>query len=129
VPIPGAPAVVTEPISDGRFPYGEVITVITRTVSGRDAEGNDVYTESSTPYIGAFDPAIGFESTNLQDQVQTQPGVYLPYVAVAGSGDAVVLQDGPHAGRYEVDGRPEWWKNPHTGWEAGCKVPLKQVSG
>ena len=123
VAIPTPPS--TEPISDGRFPHGEVVTVVNRTVAGQDAEGNDVYTASSQDYIGAFDPAIGFESTNLEDQVQTQPGVFLPYVAVVTSYSVIVAR-GDH---YEVDGSPSYWRNPFTGTEAGCQVPLKRVTG
>lgn len=129
MPIPASPAPSSAPISDGRFPYGDVITVVNRTASGVDAEGNDTYTTTSTDYIGAFGPAIGFESTGLQDQVQTQPGVYLPFVAVVSSGDAVIVQTGRNAGRYEVDGQPAWWANPHSGDKPGCHVPLKKVTG
>lgn len=119
-----------QPISDGRFPHGEVITVVNRAKSGVDAEGNDVFSDVSTDYyIGAYGPAIGFESTTLQDQVQYQPGVYLPYVVVIDSYARVIVQSGPNAGTYEVDGKPAWWKNPYSGETPGCHVPLKKVSG
>jgi hypothetical protein len=129
MPVVVSGAASVAPISDGRYPYGDLITIVNRQVNGFDGEGNEVYATTSTDYIGAYGPAIGFESTNLQDQVQYQPGVYLPYVAVVDSYSQVIVQTGPNAGTYEVDGKPAWWKNPHSGVTPGCHVPLKAVSG
>jgi len=43
--------------------------------------------------------------------------------------DRVTVLDGPHAGTYRVVDRPAHWKNPWTGWEAGCVVALEVVEG
>jgi len=44
------------------FPFGEMITLVRRTVTGQDGDGNDVYGETLTDVSGAFDPAVGFRT-------------------------------------------------------------------
>lgn len=107
------------------FPFGEPITLIRRTVTSRDSDGNNVYNETAVSVAGGFDPAIGFESTNAMDQVSTQPQVYLPPGTVVDSIDAVVVR----GLRYEVDGVANDWRSPFTGWAPGVVVPLKKVTG
>lgn len=108
------------------FPHGEPVTVINRVAAGEDSEGNETWSETTTTYPRcAFDPAIGFESTSNQDQVSTQPQVYLPYTAVVDSYSVLLVR----GDRYEVDGVPAKWANPFTGTAFGIQVPLKRVSG
>lgn len=107
------------------FPFGETITLIRRVVTGRDAQGNQIYGETTTDVSGAYDPAIGFERTDGMDQVSSQPQVYLPAGTVVGSVDAVVVR----GLRFEVDGVANVWNSPFTGWNAGVVVPLKRVTG
>lgn len=107
------------------FPHGEPVTVITRQRTGVDRQGVDVFTDSETVYSGAFDPAIGSESDQLQDQVSTTPGVYLPYTAAVTASSRVLVR----GLLYEVDGEPAYWRNPFTGLEAGVQVPLRRVTG
>lgn len=116
------------PISDGRFPRGEVITVVNRAASTtRDAAGNRLPGEDvRTEYIGAFDPAFGFESQNATEgRRTTQPAVFLPYCAVVTSKSQVIAR----GQTYQVDGDPLYWRNPITGEEPGCQVPLRRSSG
>ena len=107
------------------FPFGETITLVRRTVTGQNGDGNDVYGETLTDVSGAFDPAVGFERTQGMDQVESQPQVYLPAGTVVASVDAVIVR----GLRFEVDGTANVWNSPFTGWSAGVAVPLKRVTG
>lgn len=107
------------------FPYGDPITVITRTKSGVDEFGNDVFTEAAAVVTGAFAPAVSGESTDGRDTVVSQPQALLPY-GTAVSPNSVLVIGGL---RYEVDGTPNDWRNPFTGWQAGLAVPLRRVTG
>lgn len=107
------------------FPYGEPIVVTTRTQNGWDADGNPAYDETTVTVAGAFDPAIGFEQTNGQDRVQVQPTAYLPYGTVVDARSKLTIRGAD----YEVDGDPNQWRSPFTGWSPGVQVPLKKVTG
>jgi len=107
------------------FPAGEPITVITRTKSGKNDYGDDVYTETATTVTGGFAPAIGFESTAAGDTVVTQPQAYLPTGTLVTPTSVLVIR----GDRYEVDGTPEDWRDPFDGWTPGIAVPLRRVTG
>jgi hypothetical protein len=107
------------------FPFGEPITVVTRAKTGVDDYGDDVFAETSLVVTGAFDPAIGYESTVSGDTVVTQPQALLPYNTPVTSQSVLVIR----GDRYEVDGTPNPWRSPFTGWEAGLAVPLRRVTG
>lgn len=112
--------------------FGEPITVTTRAKQV-DADGNPVLDEFNNPvYLttsvtvsGAFAPAIGYETTNSQDQVVTQPTAYLPAGMVVTSLSKLTIRGQD----YEVDGDPQDWRSPFTGWAPGIVVPLKRTSG
>lgn len=107
------------------FPFGDPITVITRTKSGVDGYGNDTFTETSAVVTGAFDPGGSVESTDGRDTVVTQPQALMPYGTTVTPTSVLVI-----AGlRYEVDGTANPWKSPFTGWRAGLAVPLRRVTG
>lgn len=103
------------------------ITVVTRTVSSRDAYGNDVSTTSTVVVDGVFAPGGSVERLAGGDTVTTQPTVYLPSPAPKAV-DAVTV-----AGvTYEVDGQPQTWPaHPFTGWvpDLPVVVPLRRVTG
>lgn len=107
------------------FPFGEPITIVTRVKSGTDDYGDDTFTESTVTVSGAFDPTIGIEYTGSGDTVVTNPQALLPYDAPVTSTSVLVIR----GDRYEVDGEPNQWRSPFTGWEAGLAVPLKRVTG
>lgn len=112
------------------FPYGQTATLITRTVTGKDGDGNDVYGETTSTVQGAFAPGGSAEypqgaGSSGGDQVVTQPTLYLPGGTVLGAVDAVEI----NGTRYEVDGDPLVWTSPFTGRQAGVQVPLKKVTG
>lgn len=107
------------------FPYGVPVTVVTRTASGRDADGNTTWTETSVTVTGAFAPGGSSELIQGQDTVITQPTVYLPSGTAVQPTDRVTV-----AGlTYEVDGSPNEWINPFTGSDFGVEVKLQRVTG
>jgi hypothetical protein len=107
------------------FPYGEPVTVVTRAVTGVDSYGNDVVSESSVTVSGAFAPQIGYEVTGSRDTVITQPHVYLPAGTAVTPTSVLVVR----GARFEVDGTPNEWRSPFSGWEPGIDVPLRKVTG
>lgn len=107
------------------FPFGEPITLMTRTKGAPDALGNDTWTTTTAVVTGAFNPGVSAELVQGQDLLTTQPTVYLPAGTIIGAIDAVQI-DGM---TYEVDGSPNEWRNPFTGWGAGIEVKLKRVTG
>jgi hypothetical protein len=101
------------------------ILLLTRTLAPRDADGNDTYTTVQTVTQGAFDPGGSTELVQGQDLVITQPTVLLPPGTAVGPLDAVSV-----AGvTYEVDGSPNAYTSPFTGWQPGVVVKLRAVTG
>jgi hypothetical protein len=107
------------------FLLDQPITLITRTVSGQDGYGNDVFAEASTVVNGAFNPGTSVELVQGQDLLTVQPTIYLPPNVAPAAIDAVEV-----AGlRFEVDGSTDVWQSPFTGWHPGNVVKLKRVTG
>jgi len=113
------------------LPNGEDITVTTVTQSGTDEYNNPVYSRTSIVRKGAFAPTIGLESTTGQDQVVSQPQVLFTgqdaddVAAVVTSKSEITVR----GKTYQVDGEPEDWRSPFTGWHAGLVIPLKRTTG
>lgn len=109
------------------FPFGITVTLITRTPTGQDALGNDVFTDTTVDVANCFfDPGGSVELVQGQDMVTTKPTLYLPDEALTvGPFDQVVV-DGV---KYEVDGTPNYPVNPWTGWAPCIVAHLKVVTG
>lgn len=107
------------------FPFGQPITLIKRTKGVRDSFGNDTWTTTSTQVTGAFDPGTSTEQVQGQDVVTMQPRVFLPAAVDVAVIDAI--QVGGQI--FEVDGAPNHWTSPLTGWSPGIEVRLKRVTG
>lgn len=108
------------------FPHGVPVTLHTRGVVGQDAYGNDVYGDTDTVVEGcAFDPGSSLELVQGQDMVRTQPTVYAPSGTAVTAVDALTV----NGVRYEVDGSPNDYHSPFTGWGAGVVIRLKGVTG
>ncbi|MGZ6806389.1 MAG: hypothetical protein ACXVGG_07115 [Mycobacteriaceae bacterium] len=106
------------------FPFGQTVTLVKRVKSGQDAFGNDVYSTTTVAVSGAFAPGGSSEQLQGQDVVITQPTVYLPAGTDVSAVDAIDV-----AGqRFEVDGSPNDWQNPFTGWRPGVEVKLRRVA-
>lgn len=109
------------------FQFGETVTVVRRTLSPTpDADGNDVYTETSTVYTNC--PTWQTSSTeNLQggDLVTSDLVTLLPAGAVIDATDKVLV--GGNA--FEVAGLPWTPKSPFSGSSPGVVVELRRVTG
>jgi hypothetical protein len=107
---------------------GETVTVITRTVTGRDGNGNDVYGDTPLDVDGAVVwPRGSTEQLQRQDTVTTGLTVLLPAsapVKVSAISRMIVRGD-----PYEVDGTPGDWRSPFTRRRPGVEVNLTRVTG
>ena len=114
---------------------GESITVITRTVSGRDADGNDVFSETQTVVNGCvFWPRLSArgsatansgEFLNGADRIIYGLAGLVPPGTVVKATDRVIAR----GELYEVDGEPALWQSPLTGTQGGTEVNLTRVTG
>jgi hypothetical protein len=117
-----------------------VAALISKTRSGADAYGQDVFTESYTVMPALFSPGGSTETVFGQDQVVTSPTLYLPTGTPVQAIDAAIPQvlvdsagapvlDGsghPQGVRYDVDGLPSAWPaNPFTGWQPALSVVVR----
>lgn len=113
------------------LPNGDEITITTVTTTGTDEYGDPVTSRTSITRTGAFAPAVGTESTTGQDQVISQPQVLFTgqdaddVAAIITSTSEITVR----GKTYQVDGDPEDWRSPFTGWHAGLVVPLRRVTG
>lgn len=118
-----APARTLLPLVHGA---GKSITVVTRTVTGRDALGNDIYTETSTQVDGCVVyPRGSTELVQGQDLVTDSLTALLPPGTAITATDRVIV-DGV---TYEVDGQPSAWSNPFVSVADSLQVQLKVVTG
>lgn len=108
------------------FPFGETATLHTRSGTADDALGVRQSTWTDTVVAGCFLDAGGsIEVVQGQDQVTTQPVLYMP----AGTAVTPVDQITVRGDRYEVDGSPNSYVQPWTGWVPPVAVKLKLVTG
>lgn len=109
-------------------PFTIPISLIGRAATAEDTYGDDVLSDAPPVVVaGVFYPGTSGENTEGQDQVITQPTVYLPDVDLTAV-DAVIV----NGVTYEVDGDPlNWPANPFTAWRSPLplQVPLRKVSG
>lgn len=108
------------------FAFPESATIVTRTKSGTDSDGNPIWVDASTAVTGAFAPAGSTELVQGQDTVITNPTFYLS----AGSPVPTATDQLTVRGvRYEIDGEPEVYMNPFTGTRPGAVLRLNSVTG
>lgn len=74
--------------------------------------------------MGAFNPGTSVESLGGRDLLTVQPAVYLPAGTSIAAVDAVEVR----GLTYEVDGSPNDWVNPFTGWNPGVEVRLRRAA-
>ena len=113
------------------FPYGETAVRQRATTSvdpySGEATGSDWTTPDELEIPGCgFDPGGSTEPLEQgRTAVVTQPTVYAAGFPDVLAGDRLVVR-----GRtWEVDGDPQAWRNPFTGWEPGTTIKLKAVEG
>lgn len=108
------------------FPYPTPVTLISRSTSATDADGNDVWVDGSPYSTGcAFYPAGSAELVQGQDQVTDQPVAVLLDTTVIPSAYDVAVIGGV---RYEIDGAPDLYNNPFTP-QTVLQLKLKSVTG
>lgn len=107
-------------------PFAETMAILTRSVTGQDGDGNDVYGTTEIPTTGVFAPQGSSELVQGQELVLTHPTVYLSSgVAVPSPTDKMRV----HGVVYDVDGTPQVFLNPFTGGAPGPVVKLVEVTG
>lgn len=107
--------------------YGETVTLIRRTLAGRDRYGNDRYTTSTSTIGGVSVRATG-SSEDLgeqRDRVTTNLDVLLPPGTTITAYDRLRIR----GLLYEIDGNPDPGPNPDTGVSAGVRVTAKRIVG
>jgi hypothetical protein len=104
---------------------GETVTLIRRTRTGQDSDGNDTWSTSEVDVPGcAVWPRGSSELVQGQDMVIVGLTVLLP------TGTAVVATDRARVrgDLYEVDGQPGEWRSCFTGLSSGVQVALTRVA-
>jgi hypothetical protein len=106
------------------FAFGETVTLGRRFLSGRDGDGNDVYARTDITVTGCgFNPGGSTEQVQGQDTVVTVPTLYMPTGTLVLATDTVTVRGQV----YEVNGSPNDYSNPLTGWSPGVVVQLRRV--
>jgi hypothetical protein len=108
------------------FGNGITVTFHTRVPTGKDSHGITTYRDVDLAVPGCgFNPGGSAELVQGQDLIRTQPEVYAPPGTVVGPVDQVTV----NGTRYDVDGSPNAYTNPFTGWQTPVVVKLKAVTG
>jgi hypothetical protein len=108
------------------FPYGVTVTLVKRTLSGQDANGNDVYSEKSYQVPNTvFVPAGASENLVFTDQTNTTETFYMPWGTDVNPYDAIIFQ----GVEYEVQGVPSLWVSPFSGRPSPVRVNAIKISG
>lgn len=108
------------------FPYGVTVTLIKRAVSGQDAYGNDVYSETPVPvYPCVVQPSGSTEFVQFTDQVSTDLAIFMPYETDVSPTDAVEY----NGIRYEIQGDVSRWQSPFSGHTSPIQMRVSKVSG
>lgn len=111
------------------FPYGETVTILTRTETGTDRYGNPTFAWPA-PGVDVDGCAVAPRSATEPAQVGRQAvitglTVYMPPGTVVGPYDRLSLR----GVTYEVDGEAGEWVSPFSGWRPGVEVAVKRVEG
>jgi len=108
------------------FTNGETVVQHSRSVTGRDVDGNDVYTSTDiTIEACGFAPGGSTELVQGQDIVTVQPMIFAP----AGTIVKPIDQFTARGVLYDVDAGSNDWRSPFTGWNPGVVIKLKEVTG
>jgi len=110
------------------FANALVVTVEPFEGSQVDGGGNTIPAYGA-PYTLAGCAVAPTESWEPQDgsqqRVTTTAQLFAPYGTLLGPRDRVTT----HLGVFEVEGDPEHWHSPFTGWRPGTTFRLRRVTG
>lgn len=102
------------------------MTLIRRTVSGRDEYNNDTYSETKQAVSGCVvQPSGSSETIQFTDQVSTDLAVFIPAGIDVSPVDAIEI-DGT---RYEIQGQPSEWRSPFSGNTSPTQLRVTKVTG
>lgn len=113
------------------YPFGEMVTLHRRTATGRDALGNDIYTETAATLTNVAvwpvdaNGSGGNEITGARETVIIGLAALLPPGTVVSALDRVTVRGELH----EVNGEPAVERSFLTGWYPGVLVNLRRVTG
>jgi hypothetical protein len=108
------------------FAFPETMAIVTRTVTGTDSYGNDVYSPVESPIYGAFAPQGSTELVQGRETVLTHDTVYLEVGTAVPKPTDQVRRAGV---LYDIDGTPRTYQNPFTGFVPGPVLSLLRVTG
>ncbi|TAK89389.1 MAG: hypothetical protein EPO06_12060 [Burkholderiaceae bacterium] len=108
-------------------PFGETVTVLTRTVTGRDGYGNDVYGSAETEVEACAVRILSSTESRDKgaDKVVDSIEVIMPPASSVTAADRLRVRGVVYA----VDGRPEPLTDPMTGADPGLRVIAKRTTG
>ena len=106
-------------------PFGEPVVVHTRTITGQDSDGNDVWTDTDTPYPRVtLYPRESIELVQGQDlNVIGLTAVFIPSIALDSTAEITA-----RGSRWKVDGEPAQYHSSLTG-RSVTKVNLTRETG
>lgn len=108
------------------MPFPEAATIVSRSVTGQDSDGGDVYGSVSTTTTGVFAPEGSTELIQGQATVINNPTFYLATGApVPKATDRIIIR----GQTFEIDGEPRVYHNPFTGSDPGAVLRLERVTG
>lgn len=114
---------------------GNVTATIERPdPGGLDQYGDPVEGDDSPQTHGLANctvaPRVSSETTDrAREGVVIGLTLYCPPGTDVARDDVVVIEAGPHAGRYRVDGEPGTWDSGLSSWPAGVVAELKAAKG
>jgi hypothetical protein len=107
------------------FVAGETVQVLDGAVGSQTYGGDTRTWPVKATYTAAVGPAGSAEMVNARELVTWDLDLYLPPDADVDPVDRCVVR----GSTYDVDGMPQRYQNPFTGWSPGVTVRLKEVSG
>lgn len=113
------------------WPFGDTVTLVSRTVTGRNGDGNDVYGDARTTLVNVpvwphdGNGTSSNERTDARDQVVSGYSVLLP----AGTNVDAVDRVEWRGLSFEVSGLPGLYRSPFTGFDPGVVVSMVRVTG
>lgn len=114
--------------------FTSVVTLLSRSVTGQDSYGNDVYAAVATDVPAIIMPrtsgrATGAGSTEATKAAADVVTTGLTVILLPGTAVKAVDQFKVSGAVYDVDGDPADWTSPLTGTPAGVQVELVKVTG
>lgn len=105
--------------------YGEVVVQHSRTVTGRDGDGNDVWSDADITHPKAtLYPRVAVELVQGQDtNIIGLVAVFNPAITVTATDEFTARGE-----RWKVDGYPGQYVSPHSG-RAITKLNLTRITG